>query len=603
MALSLFPAKRRAVKAPLLKDATISDFGGGLNVVDNDVTMKSRYAKVLKNFHKNTDGSLSIRWGTQFKYDVTGVVDGSIIEMVYFTRHLVVFMDSGQIAKITEAGTITAIWNDTIAGALVGSPDGWTPGMAEGAIDTTEFKGSLIVCNGIDKPLIIDNTLAVEYLNDPSSGSNVNTPIGLYTTTVSNYCIIAGVPGFETDIYISSQGTSGVWVGDPIPNDGLVISIASWVPENSGTILGLGSFRNFLLVAFENAIVVVELGAYDSTGAIHQPNVQDNIVSHGVVSHRTMVATRNDFVMADILGWHSAIRTQFGLIDTKPLSELVNPQFIAAVPNTDVGRKKCFAVRTQTESRIMTFMPVDTGGVIGYALTSVVKDKVQEPAWNTYEGWDWTCGCSTERSRIFFAKGTKIYQYGNGVYPDENYSADMIADALEVWTSGNTYAVDDVVSKSGEYYICLVAHSANNFDDDLESNFWEVYLGTAIEFDWELPWSDVNTRARKKALKSIQADTTGSASFSLDVYVDNFYTDVETGERTPALSMDFVAGDSLGYGGGDQPYGGGRRLRDERPWGMPADFKLMKLRVHGSTTRPLSVITLTILYFIGTFRR
>ena len=131
---------------------------------------------------------------------------------------------------------------------------------------------------------------------------------------------------------------------------------------------------------------------------------------------------------------------------------------------------------------------------------------------------------------------------------------------------------------------------------------WEVYTGENIDFDWELPWSDINTRARTKFLKMIQADTKGTAEFSIDIFIDNYYKD-ENGDYDPAVTMDFVAGDSPGYGGGDQPYGGGRRLQDERPWGLPAAFKIMKIRIHGSTKKPLSVITFTILYWIGSFRR
>ncbi len=602
--LSALPLKQFRNAPTLLKDATISDFGGGLNVVDNDVTMKSRFAKVLDNWNKRgSDGSMTVRWGTKFKYDVTGAVTGTLIELAYFAKHILAFTTDGQIAKITEAGVITAIWNDAIAGALVGAPYGWSTGLAVGQIDVTEFKGELLVCNGVDKPLIIYDDLTVNYLNDPSSGSNVNTPIGRYCTTVSNYAVIAGVTDEETDIYISAQGTSGAWLGDPDPNDSVVISIGAWVPQNSGEILGIGSFRNFLLVAFEGALVVVELGAYDSTGLIHKPAVQDNIVSNGIISHRTMVATRNDFVMADTLGWHKAVRTAYGLIDTEQISELINPEYIPDVPTSTDDRRKCFSVRNQLESRIMTFLPDDTGAVTVWTATSEKQEKIANVAWNTYSGWTFTCGCSSERGRVFLGDGTKIYQYGNEVFEDEDYSADYLDDADGAWMSSTNYAIGDTVEYLGDLYIALVAHTAGIFASDLANDLWEPYLGDEISFVWEMPWTDINSRARKKFLHYIQADTRGAAQFDIQVFFDNFYTDAESGELIPHLSMGFVGGDALGYGGGDQPYGGGRRLQDERPWNMPGEFKLMKLRLVGTSREPLSMITLTILYHIGTFRR
>lgn len=600
--LSIFNRRPPKRKPALLKSATISDFGGGLDVIDNEITMKSRYARVLRNWNKNNDGSQSVRFGTKFRYNIASAVDGNLIELAYFASHLIAFTTDGQIAKVTEAGVITAIWNDAIASALVGAPDGWSTGLVVGSIDYTEFRGELIVCNGVDKPLIIHDDLTVEYLNDPATGSNVNTPIGMFCTTVSNFCVIAGIDTAESEIYISSQGTSGVWFGDDDPNDAVIVDIGAWVPQNSGAILGLGSFRNFLLVAFEGAIVVIELGAYEED--VHQPQVQDNIISHGIVSHRTTVTTKADFVMADVLGWHTAVRNQFGLIDTKLLSELIDPMFIAAVPAGADDRKRCFSVRVQPENRIVTFIPDASGNITGYVMTSSDKETIKNPAWNTWDGWTFTCGASSARGRVFLGEGTKIYLMGNTVYEDEQYYADYIADTEAIWTVATSYTTGDVVLHEDSYYKCLVTHtSSDDFDDDFDAEYWEDYIGEEISFDWELPWVDVNQRVMTKRLAYLQADTRGGATFTISFFADNFYLD-ENQDYDPAIEMNFVAGDAGGYGvPGGQPYGGGRRARDERPWGTPLDFKIMKLRIHGTTKYELGIITLSILYNMGTYRR
>lgn len=601
--LSLFPAKRKKAVPRIFKDATLSDFSGGLDLSDNDVTLKSRFSKVLTNVNRQIDGSNAVRWGTKYFCRIDAVVTGTLIETVYFNGYIIAFTTTGQIAKIDSSGTCTVIWNSAIAAALVGAPSGWSSGLAIGSIDTTEFKGELIIVNGVDKPLIVHKTMAVEYLNDPATGSNINTPISKFVTTVSNYTVMAGITASPSDIYISNQATSGVWFGDPAPNDAVVVSIGSYVPTNSGSILGIGSFRNFLLVAFEGAIVVVELGNYDSSATPkHIPKIQDNIVEHGIISHRTTVTTKNDFIMTDVLGWHSAIRNQFGLIDTTDLSRLIDPGFIPTVPSSDADRKRCFSVRNSLEGRVMSFMYSATDPV-AWVMTSSDKQSVKDQAWNQFTGMDWDCGCTSERGRVFFGKDKKIFQYGNGVYTGEDYKADRMGDYDSVWSTTTAYTAGTMVLTGGKSYTCLVNHTAGVFANDLASGYWEEYLGDAIEFDWELPWVDVNERARTKFLKYIQADTSGAATFTIDVFFDNYYKD-ENDAYDPALTMQFVAGDSGGYGvAGDQPYGGGRRLRDERPWGMGGEFKIMKLRVHGSTRSGLSVVTLTILYWLGSFRR
>lgn len=599
MTLSPFLNHKFSRRTQALKDATISDFSGGLNGADNDITMKTKYSKVLVNFQKQQDGSHAVRWGTKFKWDITGVVTGTLIEIVYFNEHIVAFTTTGQICKITEAGVITKIWDTAIAAALPGAPSGWSSGLTMGSIDTTEFKGELIVQNGVDKPIILSATLDVTYLQDLAMGSNINTPIGKYVTTVANYVVVAGVASALGSIWISSAGTSGVYVGDPAPNDGVSFNLSSFVPQNAGEIIGLASFRNFLLAFFEGAVVVVELGVY--TSAAHTPAVQDNIIGHGVINHRTAVVTKNDLFMADLLGWHRANRNQFGLVDTHNVDDLIDTLYQATVGFETDKRSHCYAVWNALEHRIMLFVHTEDDEHVMWVLT-YEKESGKGISWTQFSGLHFHCACTTRKGRVFFGQGTKLYQYGNGVFPDEDYHADHIDDFDSLWTTATAYVIDDIVDEAGTVYICLGAHTSGVFADDLALGLWEEYTGEPIEFDWELPWTDINSRALKKQLKYIMADTQGTASFSIDVFVDNYYKDID-GNYDPAVTLNFVAGDSGGYGSGDQPYGGGRRLRDERPWSMPSDFKIMKMRIHGETIKPLRFITLTILYFIGTIRR
>jgi hypothetical protein len=128
--------------------------------------------------------------------------------------------------------------------------------------------------------------------------------------------------------------------------------------------------------------------------------------------------------------------------------------------------------------------------------------------------------------------------------------------------------------------------------------------GVPISFEWELPWADMKQRMKIKQTRYIGLDTQGDATFTVDGYVDNIK--IYNGVDSPLLSMQFVAGDSAGYGNvpyGDGPYGGGRRTSNEFLYAWTMKFKLMKLRFSGSTKRKLKFISVSLSYVNGGIRR
>jgi len=600
-ALSLFPRIKPPKQSVQLRDVSITGFDGGLDLTANDLTLNSKFAKVLDNVVQDNDGTLSIRWGTKLFCDVTNVVTGQLLEIVYFNGALLAFTDGGEIARIDNSGTPTAIWNSTIAGLLPGTPDGWSAGQFY--IDTSEFKGDLVVVNGQDKPLIISAGFSVKYLDDPATGSNVNTPIGRYVTTCGNYLVMAGISAALGSIYISSSGTSGVWPGDDPPNDSISYNLSSFVPENTNEIIGLASYRNSLIVAFEGSIVTVELGQYDDND-VHKPVVQDNIVEHGVINYRTMITAERDLVMADTTGWHLARKNTFGLVETFGISQPLDPKFAGSVSLESMDRAKAFSVYNKLERRITTFVIDEQGETIGWT-ASVLRKTFKTPAFSRILGLKPTCGCGTARGRVFLGEGTKVYQYGNDVFDNERYTGDKVGEYDSVWEQAVPVTAGQILKDpdSDKIYRALISHVSNTIEnDEAAGRLLDITDGQYINFAWELPWTSLGMRARKKRLSYIQIDTGGTAQFTLQAFVDNYYLDRD-GNFDPATSFDFVGGDSQGYGNQDQPYGGGRRTKDERPWKNPADFKILKLRLSGSSNKPLNIATLTIIYYIGTYFR
>lgn len=582
---------------PKMDDVSLNDFSGGLDLSDSDLKLKTNFAKVLDNMHRDVDGGLSARFGTVERANATGVISGDIIEEVYFRDRIVIFTTLGEVATYDfTTGLVELIWNNDISYGLPGNPSAWT--ISE-YIDTTEFKNELVCCNGVDKPILIDKNFHVTYLQDLAIGSNIFTPIARFVTTVGNYCVMAGIPASPDELYISSSGTSGTWPGDAPPNDAVSINIASYNAATGGDLRSIASFRNYLVVYFATSSLLIALGEYD--GAVHKPRVEDTIGDQGIISHRMSTTIAQDFVFADEQGTHKASKNVFGAtLDTAKLSNRIVPDFVKYAPTTLANRLKSFLVHNKLEKRLMFFFYQGDGYKI-FVLS--FDDGLKRFAWSTYSGFGWTCGCATNKGRVFFASGKKIYQLGNDVFAGEDYAGDMIGDGWVTWTSATDFVVDNIVKVDDVFYRCRADHNSSVFNTDLEADLWEVDRGAEIDTDWEMPWTDTASRMKKKRLSYIHFDTEGSARFTVEAYIDNFRYTPE-GADDPIISLEFTAGDSRGYGGASgQGYGAGRLTLNEQLWGFPCEFKLLKLRVKASTNRRLKMVSVTLLMSRGSYQR
>src|ERR1044072_6945340 len=132
-----------------LKSATVRDFSGGWNVLDDDLNLASKYSVKMFNCYRDANGNVSVRNGaslfaackTHFEDGVSGVVNAE-----YFIDRLVVVGQDGSIVRVAANGGVTRIWDNTIAAALPGAPAGWGPTtFASFAI----FNGEMIIANGV----------------------------------------------------------------------------------------------------------------------------------------------------------------------------------------------------------------------------------------------------------------------------------------------------------------------------------------------------------------------------------------------------------------------------------------------------------------------
>jgi len=599
-----------------------------------------------------TDAGAELNLAGTYTYGGSGSLAGSILNMVYFNNHIVVATTAGEVGKINGAGVLTVIWNSTIAraandsqttiaatnaqagasttfsgtiggvtltstnttaatdGASLASllqtafrtadgaatdisvswatdvltfvdnrgrdmsafsldggagaaaydnPDVWSSSATQ--VNFAEFGGELIIVNGVDKPILVAQDFSTNYLVDIAAGTNTYVPVCQYIATINHYVVMAGDPTSPNTLYISHKDASGTWAGDADPN----LARNDDLSKIAGTseIRGLGRFRDRLVVSFDSASIFAELDRYDDTGA-HQPLYQDAIEQNGSVSHRAMLSVGDDFFMCDNNGVPSVAQALLtSSFRPKRASRLVDPGLRADLRNLNLSSlvDRVFAVYNRIDDQYMLFVPnhplqASTTETTVWVFTSKPSQKIEQ--WSKFEGWNFRAACRSFLNRIFLADATRIYVYG---------------------------------TESDQYYADFI-----NGPSDTDGT------GTDVEFDVEFPWVDFGQRPQIKQSRYVQLESLGDSPFTLEMYIDNLRYDMY-GEDDPALSIDFIGGESGGYGSGEQPFGGGRRTIDERVWNWPSKFKIAKFRIKGASKKDLRLISLTVLRLHGSTSR
>lgn len=605
----LFSNKIRKTPQAKLEPTTLRNFAGGLNAVTDDLVTEPRYAKSLINFRRNASGSQQLRFGQNLFTDIKDTNNSPIVDQIYFNNRLVNVCQDGKIVTATDAGTKAIIWSSAIAALLPGHPGGWSTGLT--LITFVASRDKLIIHNGVDKPVTIDSTFAVTYLQDLGTGSNTNVPIGKYACIASNYHCVAGIAGSPTVIVISSKSTDGVFPGDAPPNDAISIDVGAYAPEGAAEIRGLAGYRSFLIVMLQQITLIVQLGIYDdATVPNHTPEFPDNFPKFGLIGSRCIIKVDKDLIFGGLSGLANAEQSNFvsGQLNSDVQSAIVEPLYRNVLGKlTDTQKKlNTFFVYDELNHDIIIFYPG------GNALVYTTNSKLNYKAWSTYGNMNWTCGCTSILGRMFLTQGTKIFQSGNEVF-GETFNADRIGDYNFDWTHGITTVVGQLYrdTDTGAVYKSVVTHTTSTtgtFANERTAipSYWEQYLGTEIAFEFELPWISGRNPMQTKKNRFVQIGSKGTASFTLEAFVDNLFKD-DQGVQVydPALSMEFVGTDAVGYGLDldTVPYGTGRRSGEPRLWKYPVKFKSIKFRFKGSTSKPLTLINMTFLFSRGGYMR
>jgi hypothetical protein len=203
----------------------------------------------------------------------------------------------------------------------------------------------------------------------------------------------------------------------------------------------------------------------------------------------------------------------------------------------------------------------------------------------------------------------RIYQHGNTTFAGEAFERDRLLDRDGTWATSTAYQVNNLIFDdiTGLVYKCLLAHiSGTTFEADRASvpPLWQVYNGIDFTFQIELPWMDSKDPMKIKFLRFLAMATKGNARFTVNAYVDNLFKNVN-GDVIwqPALSMNFVGNEAVGFGYDAGMYGGGRRSDDPRLWKFPAKFKKLKLTINGTRGGMLELVYISFLFNRGRYKR
>jgi len=365
-------------------------------------------------------------------------------------------------------------------------------------------------------------------------------------------------------ISISNRDTGGTYVGDSGTNDAVEIDLGPRVSLGSSDITGIVSYRDKLLITFERGVLPMTLGIYEgSPTAVHVPKDDGFFPEYGCMSHRSLISVGDDAFYCDNIGVNSITRvTLTNTLRPVRASQLIDSEITTLLRDLTPAQiaAHVFAVFDIRNRRYMLFVPSsDFTSVTGFSYTNIPALKVN--AWARLVGWNWRCACRTALQDIYFAVGRKVYRYD---FDNDTTNADFLNDSA---VNGGA--------------------------------------GQAIDFTWELPWADFSKRMNVKHSVYVSMDTTGTAEFTLKMYVDNIRLDRD-GNDAPALETVFEGGSLGGYGVapyGSTPFGSGVPTADERLYSWPAAFKIAKFVATGSTTKPLRIVSLSIAYLGGSIRR
>jgi len=536
------------------------NFKGGWNTYDTELGLSPQFLPVLDNMYPDANGILRVRFGTSRVADMSAHITKAV-GCTYYNGRIIVVDASGRIVTVSGSGTVTLVWSSAIAAALPGSPAGWSSGLTFASF--TQFNGELIICNGVDKPLLMTAAHAVRYLQDLGTGSNINTPRAKYCATFNNYLILAVTPTDKTTLYISNKNTSGTFFGDPAPNDAVNFNTATYITDGPLRIRGLFTFRDRLMVMYSSATLACLLGNYEGSPAVHVPRVDDTIESHGGAGHNVAAVLGDDALLMDTTGISSLQRALItNSISPQRESTLISADVQSALAPYSAAtlEDEAFAVHDRMTQHVLFFAPRGTdpfNKVFAYCYDRGSRFK----AWALFNNMRFQCGCRSEEGRVFLVDGTTLYYYRNNSEPlFQDYSVPG-----EQPFSDGTF-----------------------FSDGTGWTDSTIFVGTPIAYDVRTVMSDLRIPGSIKRSMYLEIMAEGNSSYTVSMFTDR-------NSVTPSLTAQFTntaeptRSNNLAL----------RPTNNMLLYAWPARFRYAQYRVQGTTTEDFRLIGMKLHYQPG----
>ncbi len=562
---SILPTRLPATNAVQILEAR--QFSGGLNTYDSPFNLNTRFIIEADNIYPDSNGRLRIRYGTSQFADLQDFAD-NVIAMEYYGNMLVAVSADGRITTVNSQGVPIARWTRAIAASK--STTFWSTNLS--VVNFTQFNARLIICNGIDKPLIMAPNYDVNYLADVGTGTNVNVPRAKYCTTHNNYLILASTPTDKTTLYIGMKGTAGTFVGDAgIDNDAVNFVTSTYINRGSPDITGLTNFRDKLIVSFTETLLAIQLGRYSqSSPPRHTPDVVDAIENHGSVSQRCIVSLGDDVLFLDGSGMSSVERALItATLSPVRESTLISTELQRALSIfTPVELERhVFAVHDRIAQHIMFFIPKSkpvTTTTENYVYTFCFDRSQRFRAWTLFSQMAYRCGTRTNEGRVFFASGTNVFYYRNQF--DPGYT-DYAILGEQSWDDGTLW----------EDGIGWVEPTAG--------------IGTPIPYAFSLPWSDLRQPGIAKHSRYAHVVAEGAGIVTLQMFIDGF--------SKAEMSAQFIQTNEPE----DTASAGERPLNNMQLYAWPQKFETMRMRVSGQASAYIGFTRIRLGFVRGNVRR
>ena len=635
----------------MLDRITLRDFSGGLNVIDADLNVSTKYSRVEENIYTASDGSKKIRYG----YSLFNKLSGLPLTVRELNLLNVIDVNGNIVITDTNHGLITG-HKITISG-IVGTIGGISESLINGVhiierVDANSYKIKVDAVSTIERYInefvvtfdnknIIGRIVNMTYFQDnlivvSSSGQVIAVDGDKNSLVIFNNDIavkIGALKGWSTTDFACLEIFNGqltIWNGFDKP---LVVDLTNLTrpcqflsdpATNSNANVPICKYAvtiNHYMVAFGDPLHPdrIHISMKDACGVWHGDADSDGVyVDLGKIVSCNNMNIKGGFRFRDNIVVAFDSRCVIGTLGTyvevtdattREVTKVHEPSFEDVIDG--IGTISHRSMSTLSDKGVMC----DIVGV-PCLKTSVFSNKLSPERLSTLvdplmqESLQIISELSSE-NYIFSILDVKKYHYMLFI-PNSNTYGDITETLCYVysfspnnknptWTlfRGFNFDCGCVSSLRSVFFakndeIFLYGSEENKIYDD---------NGKDIDFIWESAWSDLGSRANIKKLKYLKLDSTGTSRFVFDFYVDGFYDKKYTITYEPELSTEFVGGSKSGFGTADNTFGGGRRTSDERLYAFPSKFNICKFSIHGKTKLPLNIISITMLLNKGGFRR